>query len=190
MEKPPSQLDVVSGPDDCNPDDLECDVCFDQISRLDVYPQPCACRFTICWGCVHLQFKVDQKVSKCPCCRQPNRYERRLVIMNENDDILNDNRGMAYHVEMDLIDNCSMTLAMDLGFLEDMIISIHYMRYVNSTSQCLASLRHNPSMRGSVLPIWARKKVSSRIWSRLLGIRGTLRVVFSGNWCGRMEATR
>ena len=160
-------------------EDLTCGVCFDTITPADVYPQPCNCRFTMCWGCVHLQHHTGLKRSQCPCCRAPNRYESRNAIIDENSNILTENRGFSYHVTMNRID----TQEEDLCFLEDVIISANYMRQLDPDSQCLVSLRRHPSMRRGTLPSWARKqskqsKLASKLWGRLLGVRGSLRVVF------------
>ena len=80
---------------------------------------------------------------------------------------------------MDRID----TLEEDLCFLEDVIISANYIKRLDPDSQCLVSLRRHPSMRRGTLPRWARKqstqsKLASKLWGRLLGVRGSLRVVF------------
>lgn len=161
-----------------------CDVCFEPVTRVDVYPQPCDCRVTMCWGCVHLQHNTELKTSKCPYCRTPNRYESRQLIIAENNNLLTENRGFSYHVEMDLIDNCSTTLEEGMCFLEDVIISVNYIRQLDPTSKCLVTLRHHPSMRQDTLPVWAIKKskqskLASKLWNMLLGERGSSRVVFS-----------
>ena len=81
-----------------------CDICFDEVARQDIYPQPCACNITLCWGCVHLQYVTTQK-SQCPFCRQPNRYEKRYQIILDNHKTIWEKSSFAYKLDIDFIDN-------------------------------------------------------------------------------------
>ncbi len=159
--------DPAQDPQDPTP---VCDICFDPVSRLDVYPLPCKCHFTMCWGCVHLQHQVNGngngngKPSRCPCCRAPTRYEYRNQIMRENYQMIHvpKKKGLVYYPEreIDFIDNRG-NYQPELMKLEDVVVAVNYLLQVDVKSTCLTALRRHPSMKGEQIPVWARKRARS-----------------------------
>ncbi len=183
------QVEIPSGQvekgkeDPETPEDPTCDICFDQVTRNDVYPLPCACKLTMCWGCVHLQFHTTQKTSRCPCCRVPTRYENRHNVMVHNyARILKMvKKGLLYqHAPVNFLDNKldPVVEQHQLNNMEDIIVGIHYLANVDTNGQCVRSLRQHPAMKKyEDQPIWAwsqrrcpREKRYHR-WLRVLKIK-------------------
>jgi hypothetical protein len=148
----------------CHP---TCDICFYQVAPQDVYSLPCACKLTICWGCMYIQRVVSGKTSQCPSCRQATRYEVRHSIMVDNYKSWRDSPRrffgcrhwdrLKFQTEIDLVDN-KLTHQVELDELEDVIISINYLYLLDPQSTCLKALRLHPSMTLDNLPIWARPR--------------------------------
>lgn len=163
--------DPTQDPQDPTP---VCDICFDPVSRLDVYPLPCKCHLTMCWGCVHLQHQVNGngKTSRCPSCREPTRYEYRNEIMRTYYPVIRveKKQGLVYYPEreIDFIDNRG-NYQPELMKLEDVVVAVNYLLHVDVKSTCLTALRRHPSMKGEEIPVWARKRDLSTRFRRGLG---------------------
>lgn len=108
-----------------NPELVMCDICFEEVTKSQLYCLPCVCKIDMCWDCIHRDYKsLVSKGSKCPLCRCSTRYAYRHTIIDNNYRQLKKYpiKGITYQYPIDI-----KKLDDDiLKEIEDTIISINY----------------------------------------------------------------